>query len=398
MRLFSRFIPILLILCTAGLWGLGAYARTNGLGDTPPYTQSYPVLSAYFKHLAQTSGAAHAYDVLRTAALPPNVDLHLLGHVIGAVLYQQQGIDGIKICTMDFRNACSHSIVIGAFLEKGEAALPEIRDACNEAPGGSGAYTMCFHGLGHGILSYVDYDLPKAIELCKKTGTPEHQDREYIECVGGVVMEMQSGIFDPAEWSKQKEKYFKANDPTYLCSADFMPKDARPICYTYLTPYLWQYVGADLGNPTPQDFAKAFPICGTLADKDERDACYGGFGKEFDGLAASRDVRQSAINHLSDESLGNIASWCALAGNAEGVSVCDASAVDSLYWGGENDRSVSERFCSLLGRGDSSWGADCFSELIGDVKTYVSDASYRSSFCAELPAAYTKECSTALGV
>ena len=134
---------------------------------------SFEELQKYFKDLADKKGARYAFAVLKVAPLGPNIDLHLLGHTVGDVLYKQEGASGITACNNDFRNACSHSIVVGLFYDKGEKALGPISEACRKAPGGSGAYTMCFHGLGHGILSYTGYDMAKAAEICKKTGTKE---------------------------------------------------------------------------------------------------------------------------------------------------------------------------------------------------------------------------------
>ena len=154
---------------------------------------SFEDLTDRFRKLSKDQGAVYAFEVLGTASLPANTDLHLLGHAVGDELYEQKGVAGIADCTPDFRNACSHSIVVGALNEFGEAALPQIRDACKKAPGGSGAYTMCYHGLGHGVFAYNAYDLADTAALCKKTGTAAYHDREYIECMGGAVRETMGG-------------------------------------------------------------------------------------------------------------------------------------------------------------------------------------------------------------
>jgi len=87
---------------------------------------SFKELANYFTEIAEAKGAPYALDVLKAAPIPLDTDMHLLAHTVGDILYRQQGLEGIKVCTHDFRNACSHSVVIGAFLEQGEAALPGI--------------------------------------------------------------------------------------------------------------------------------------------------------------------------------------------------------------------------------------------------------------------------------
>lgn len=350
---------------------------------------SFTELKKYFTDLANAKGAEYAYNVLKIAPVPPNTDMHLMGHVVGDVLYKQQGINGIKICTNDFRNACSHSIVVGLLLDKGEKVLPDIAKACRLAPGGSGAYTMCYHGLGHGVLAYTNYDLPKAVNLCQKTETGQG---EGVQCIGGTIMEIISGgDHDKLTWGKMRPNYLKASNPLYPCLSSFMPANARSMCITYLTPYLWEAVGANMGQPNSSDFAKAFALCNPLSEPD-RDTCFAGFGKEFVVLAQNRDIR--IIDQMTNDQLTQVYSWCQMAKQESGIRACNSSALSSLYWGGENKPDASVRFCSVISDKDRQ-GA-CFGELIGSVSYYISDTNYRQNFCGSLPQAYKSDCQSRL--
>jgi len=359
------------------------------LNKNSSYPQSFGELSDYFSDLAKKKGGAYAFDVLKRAAVGPDIDMHLLAHVVGDILYAQKGLDGIKVCTEDFRNACSHSIVIGLFLEQGEAALPKIAQACYQAPGGSGAYTMCFHGLGHGMLAYAGYDLEKAVELCKKTGTPQYRQEESSQCVSGSIMEMISGgAHDRELWIEQRPKYFLQDDPLYPCYADFIPKEARYLCYLYLTPHLFEAAGTNTWTPT----AKAFAFCDKIPieSADLRDACYGGFGKEFIGFVAGRDVRAFAIENITENQLREVYEFCLLSNNKDGTLSCVRHATNSLYWGGENDPGAAISFCSLVS--DSYYQKGCFVNLIGAVGYYTKDPAYKKEFCKEVPNSYRDEC------
>lgn len=356
---------------------------------------SFKELSKYFTALAEDKGAEYAYEVLKIAPIPPGTDMHLMGHVVGDILYKQKGAEGIKVCTQDFRNACSHSIVVGLLLERGEAALPEITEACRKAPGGSGAYTMCFHGLGHGILAYTGYDMEKAVVLCEKTGSDTYGRREYIECVGGTVMEIIGGGFHNRElWKEQSKKYLSKDEPLGLCAGDIIPLIAKPQCYTYLTPHLFLSASANLANPGPEHFEKAFPFCEKIPaeEQENRNACYSGFGKEFTVLAKARDIRN--IDEMSGEELARVYQWCLLAENQKGILACLNSAAASLFWGGENNRGAVIRFCGAIK--ESDFQSSCFANLIGAVSYYIKDRGYKESFCGELPAPYQKECETRL--
>ncbi len=360
---------------------------------------SFKDYSSFFTDLAEKRGAEYAFDVLKKAEINPNIDMHLLGHVVGDILFKQKGAEGITVCTDDFRNACSHSIVVGLFFRKGEGALQPIEDACRRAPGGSGAYTMCFHGLGHGIFTYSKYELAQAISLCKKVGTSSYNYQESNQCISGAVMEIISGGFHNRElWQKQRPNYLKPDNPLDICANDLMPDLARPLCYLYLTPYLFEVVGTDMAHPGEEDFKKAFKFCDKLPINDfaTRDVCFGGFGKEFIALLRDRDIRKSALENMSDEQLKKIYQWCKLSANKDGTRSCMLYAMNSLYWGGENNRNLSIRYCNLISDKDNQ--DSCFNNLIGAVDFYIKDNQYKRDFCTEIPQRFVNDCKAKLKI
>lgn len=347
-------------------------------------------LSRRFEDLAKEKGGVYAYGVLLRAPLPPNADIHLLGHTIGDVLYTQEGVDGVALCTQDFRNACSHSIVIGALNEFGEPALDMIREACHKAPGGSGAYTMCFHGLGHGVFAYFNYEIPATINFCRKTGTEAYFNREYVECVGGMIMElMGGGGHNKNAWDESRKKYLAADDPLAPCSTAVIPGDVKGICYMYLTPHLFERAGADLAMPDDKSIAKSFLFCDTISheEKESRRSCFGGIGKEFPLLAVDRDTR--AINTASDQALLRMHSLCMLAPHQEAHGVCSDSIVDSLFWGGENKPDTAIRFCALAAT--SGEVQRCFAYLF-DVASFYVPPERKDDICSRVPEEFTTQC------
>jgi hypothetical protein len=393
------FITIVLLLAVlAGVFGASfliqppvpSYSEVNELATKG--LKSFQEYSTYFRELAEDKGAPYAFEILLRAEFPPQTDLHLLAHVVGDILYKQQGIQGIYVCTQDFRNACSHSVVIGILNEKGESALEEIADTCKKAPGGKGAYTMCFHGLGHGVLAFNQYRLEKAVEMCRKTGTVEYQNREFVECVGGTIMEMIAGVHDPEVWEKESKNYFKTEDPLYPCTAPFMPREALGMCLTYLTPHLFLSAGMDLGNMNPELYPKAFSYCDALPPNDieARDACYSGFGKEFIGLAQSRDVRD--IGSTKEPALRKIREWCGMAGTSAGTAYCNASALSSIFWGGENKPDAAFIFCDIAPT-DAERGV-CYTQLANAVAFYLPNSARGLALCDRMPEPARSECRT----
>lgn len=378
-----------LVLVVAFHLPSGAYPEAQTIGSG---AQTFQELSDRFQALAQKKGGAYAFEVLKRAVLPPNTDLHLLGHAVGDILYREQGVDGIEVCTQDFRNACSHSIVIGTLNEfgAGDATIQKIRDACEKAPGGPGAYTMCFHGLGHGVFAYFGYDIPKAVAFCKRLGTQAHHELEYQQCVGGMIMELaDGGGHDHDQWAASQAKYFETSDPLSPCDRSIIPSDAKVFCYIYLTPHLFEAAGANIGNPDPSTFPRAMSYCDAIADARLRDTCYGSFGKEYIGLAAGRDIR--GIDQLSDGQYSLVISWCTSARAQNAREQCVSQALESVFWGGENDPAAAFRFCSLVP--ERGMQAACSRVLARDISYYEPDPTRRAALCARVPAADQSICS-----
>lgn len=386
---------LVLALASATAWTQFAkgsadqYPEAATIGEGGP---SFQELSDRFTALAEKKGGVYAFDVLKVAKLPSGTDLHLMGHVVGDVLYRQQGVNGIKGCTQDFRNACSHAIVIGTLNEFGTGpdTIAKIRAACKLAPGGPGAYTMCFHGLGHGVFAYFQYDIPKAVAFCEKLGTPEYDDQEFTQCVGGMIMELiDGGGHDHNDWVTAQGKYLDPKDPLAPCDTSLIPAEAKSFCYIYLTPHLFQAAGSHLDSPDPATFAKAFSFCDAIVDKDLRDVCWSSFGKEFIPLAGARDIR--AVDQYPDSSYQQAIDWCMMAPNTEAQSQCVSQALASVYWGGENDPEASFRFCGLVQSG--SVQDFCYEELGKNIASYESGQK-RTDLCEQLPQVDVQSCET----
>lgn len=348
-------------------------------------------IAEFFGEVAKERGGVYAFDLMRAGPLPFGLDQHLLGHVVGDILYEQTGIAGMGLCTHDFRNACSHTMVIGALIEHGDGALTDIRDACHAAPGGRGAYTMCFHGLGHGVLAYNGYDMEKGIAMCQEFGTTEFNQREATECFGGMIMEIiGGGGHDRDIWERKRAEYLNVGDPFALCRSDLVPPELRPMCYNYMTPHAFEAFGANMGYPDPVIYEKTFALCEKIptTSTKEREACFGGLGKEFIGIVTGRNY--TIGNQPSEAELNTMLDWCLLAATKDGQSACIRSTTNSLYWGAEQPVDVALTYCDLVADVDQQ--ADCFNNLIWNVSYYVSDSDYRQQFCERLPHQHRSEC------
>lgn len=389
----------------ASLWNT-TFVRPVGAEEQPQYpevdtlsqmterTSVFADYESYLAEVAKKKGGEYAFSLMKTGPLPFGLDTHLLGHVVGDILYAQKGVDGMAYCTHDFRNACSHTIVIGALLEFGTAAVERIRSACESAPGGPGAYTMCFHGLGHGVLAFNGYEMEKTVEMCRRFGTNAYHYEESEQCFGGAVMEIiGGGGHDREAWEKRRTEYLRRADPLGLCNESYLTEGEQLFCYLYITPYLLEAVGADAGHPSETDFARVFLMCDTLAVDNQRlrDACFGGLGKEFIGIVAGRNF----ANGIQIDTAGyeQMHEWCALAKAPDGIAACERSVVGSLFWGGENPLATAQAFCDTT---EASLRSSCYMTLTEEVDRYVSDESDRATLCQEFPKDMAAQCTATL--
>ncbi len=352
-----------------------------------------------FSDLAEEKGSEYAFGVLRTAELRADTDIHLIAHEIGHVLYTESGIDGMSVCTQEFRNGCSHALVIEAMQELGDGddVRRLIDEACLRAPGGGGAYTMCYHGLGHGVFAYYGFSFPKTIEFCNKTGTEPYRNKQAHECIGGAVMELVSGGgHDKEKWTEATKKYLNPEDALAPCNTDVIPKDSKPLCYVYLTPHYLAYVGATLQTYTRDQLIRAMALCTALPFGVDRNACIGGFGKDFANMVGEHDVRLLDEGRYTDDQLRQVEMLCRHTREERDIQTCASYALSTFFWGGAAKPGLAERFCTILS--NKAAQDACFHDLAASISRFIADNGDRMKRCAGLPLEHRSECRDYKGV
>lgn len=358
---------------------------------------SFDDLLTRFRDLAKDKGAEYAFDVLRTATIPVGTDIHLIAHEIGHELYAQKGIDGMSLCTQEFGNGCSHSLVIEAMQERGDG--PDVQklidDACHKAEqnpdGGLTAYTMCYHGLGHGVFAYYQYSFPETVKFCMQMGTKEYDYIQGYECIGGAAMELVSGGgHDKEAWEKARARYFRASDPLAPCNTDAVPAAAKSKCYVYMSPYYMELTGGNIVYYTDEQLTKGMSFCTALPFGEDRSSCIGGFGKDFVSITGGQDLRKRDKGAYSDSEMRHIDALCRHTPDPRDQHVCESYAISMFFWGGYAEPSTSTRFCSILG--DSESQDYCFTYLAQSIAHMIADREERAARCDALGARYQKLC------
>lgn len=180
---------------------------------------------------------------------------HEVGHYLGRIEYRRHksiaqafNTCSVMVCGV----GCQHGAAEEYFRDMNmsnaisdEALGSFVRQACGSEKDYSGRiiYQECLHGLGHGILTFVDMELPRALTVCD--ALPEAWDREG--CYAGAFMENSTSATN----LDHPSRYVRPDDPTYPCS--IVDQKYWKLCYQYQSSYF--------GERTGWDFKKTADLC-----------------------------------------------------------------------------------------------------------------------------------------
>ncbi len=235
---------------------------------------------------------------------------HQLTHDIGHAAAQLYGdvpgtfSRGDDFCAQGYYHGAMMSVAarIGSdrILEEADTLCADLREKQSH----SVYYLSCVHGLGHGIMGVLEYDLFESLRACDALS----DGRERDNCYAGVFMENMMAHDNPNHHSE----HLKADQPLYPCTD--VEARYKNSCYLVQTSYALRTQG--------NDFAKVFDLCGEVEDAF-RPTCYRGLGRE----AAAKSIR----NHVTDLARNDSTSLlCMLGEDREARSNCVVGAVRHL--------------------------------------------------------------------
>jgi hypothetical protein len=144
---------------------------------------------------------------------------HDAAHIVGQELFKKDGLKSLTICDPTFFYGCYHGVVEEYIKSKGISQIAEVKDYCEKME--EDIAIPCFHGLGHGFLSYFKYQLPPALDECHRVLLTNN----YPHCYQGVFMEYITTF--PMKSPDQ--------DPFGLCQG--IPNGYKLACFNYFIIY-----------------------------------------------------------------------------------------------------------------------------------------------------------------
>lgn len=334
----QTILPIA-VLALALFIGLGwlLSADTSGNAIQKGGLSRYQTLEEEWKQRFEKFGSERAYgDFVREASALSYSEAHELSHMIGAVLYERHGEEGIVRCTADFAFGCYHGFAGVALSALGLDAVPLLKEGCyaGDVRVGFG----CLHGIGHGILSYLGNDeLVAALRVCEGV---QHDEDEVGGCFGGVFMEYNFNTMQSPDGIELRP--FDELHPYDPCPTT--PAPSLLSCY-YELPAWWRAT-LDMAEPARRDqFKEIGERCQRVNDGDLRSACYRGIG--------------NIVGPLSEYRVTLMREWCSLMPDSGAFDVCFREALGHLLQN-EEGKAQLRLLCTT---GSISYDDFCRSDL-----------------------------------
>ena len=242
----------------------------------------------YFAEVMRTEGADVAVaEIAALSATDDHVarDCHQVVHDLGNDAAEHYGDIGLALTYEG--SACwsgyYHGVVEYAISQfEGTELFDEMPGICTAAAEEPYSFTHynCVHGLGHGVMLNLDWDLFGAIPYCE--ALPDNW--ELSSCVGGAIME------NVVANQQGQQTDLRTDDLVYPCNV--IAEKYVDECFAMQTSWMLYNLGyAD------ENFAEAFAICDGVRT-DMVDNCYRSMGRDISGsslLEVSRIVRLCSL-------------------------------------------------------------------------------------------------------
>jgi hypothetical protein len=354
-----------------------------------------PCVERALVSLIDQAGVGKSMEVLDTlAGREPVVKAlaHSLAHGLGISAYRspETVAQTFAGCPASQMSGCYHGVVQGYFLDlgaKGQAIDRTVLDGLC-APHGDKPflYFQCAHGMGHGLMTVHQNQLPMALEACDQASDAVVRE----SCYGGAFMENIVNALHPhhtatghaqtqgeghgqhaaadahgsgghdahaaapghGEW-----KALDPADPRYPCSV--VDEKYQASCYNMQSSPVMQWTQGDL--------AATARMCAG-APEGMRLACFSGLGRELTAWMAQDHGRSiEACRRVGAATGTREQSWC-LVGAAETLINQTADARDGI------------RFCRAVDGGEAK--RECYEAAGRFMRTLVATPEGRAEQCA----------------
>jgi hypothetical protein len=362
-------VPIVALLLISGALILGVRGLGGG-SNYPPVdvgdariTTDDEVLRGYLDQ----HGADKAIALIKAT---PAVDCHQRVHKVGRLSYELHGTDAFKLLNSECMSGYTHGVTEAFFHEHGTADLEKnLAVICQDEQNGFYAH-QCYHGIGHGLMAYSDYDLPAALRDCD---TLPHVSTHRDSCYSGAFMENVVGAIaeDEARLATDASDIhvssYLSDDPHHPCTA--VDEKYRSSCYFFQSSRMIEIFD--------YNYRKVVRACESI-DSQYQQNCF---------MSTGRDVSNTFHKDYT-----GIEKSCAHAKDEAMEAACISGASQDKFWHvSEQDEAIE--MCKALAR--ETFKARCYYELNVRGQDIVAGAGTRRIFCDKFEPNYKYLCTLA---
>jgi hypothetical protein len=319
---------------------------------------------AYLAEFTREHGPEAAVNSLSELQEHTGQDCHYRAHDVGLIAFELLGADALARVGHICQAGAMHSVVERVLGESGTDDLAsDVESWCRNAQRAFFRHN-CVHGIGHGLLVWVGYELTEALTLCDRLALEE----DRYSCWGGVFMENHREGLAGGMAAEHRLHFLRQDDPHYPCNA--LEEKYLPACYFYQTSQMYVVFGSD--------FAAVSRECGTLSETLQS-WCFRSLG---------RDVG----HHLRDDPEQAI-EVCGRAAELSNRLDCLGEVVQHRFWETFGTDWVLD-FCGRLAGSDEA--IRCYGTIAGRATDlYETPAEFRD-FCGRFESAYLWLCDFSL--
>ena len=287
---------------------------------------------------------------------------HHRAHDLGRIAFDLFGPEAFALVGLACQGGAMHGVTTGAL--EGRTADDLARDIGALCATSEGAFLRgrCVHGIGHGLMIALEYELTEALELCDTLA--EEADR--TACHHGVFMENVDGGLSTT--MAHKSHYLRQDDAHYPCSVLEQPYVVP--CYFFQASHMYDVLGRDFGRVAAE--------CATVPAIALK-ACFQSMGRVVSEQTVGRP--DAAI-----ETCGLIAA------SAERPN-CLEQVVLNWFWGASR-ADVALQLCGLL---EGPEALTCYWSIAWQGIEVFPDLAEYQTFCARFATGYGWLCNAVQG-
>ncbi len=296
------------------------------------------------------------------------VDCHQEAHRIGRIAFDLYGARVFQAGNFSCHSGYYHGAMESFLNKQGTDNLAKNIDTlCSQFPTRFGLFE-CLHGVGHGVLAYLSYDVPKSLESCRELSS----DYAKTSCFGGVFMENIVTAQGRGAGSSHDTKWAN-DDPQFPCNGVDQSFDVQYQCYLMQTSRM-----LDISH---YDFSFVKDQC-LKAPQNMMSVCFKSMGRDIAGQTL-RDPKK-------------IIDKCATVPDSY-HAICIEGALNVIidFWG-ERLTDQPQTLCSLLSDDEAITCFENFGLRLKDIFGSNGDAIINR--CGIATSAHEKTCRKAAGV